>query len=110
MEHRTILALDGVGVRYKRPLSRKEFWALQNVSMTVQSGETIGVIGRNGAGKSTLLKVLSGIIEPDKGTVERAPGRVSLLSLQVGFLWSRSWNSPNWVSMQRSPYSPIRPA
>lgn len=86
MEHRTILALDSVGVRYKRPLSRKEFWALQNVSMTVQSGETIGVIGRNGAGKSTLLKVLSGIIEPDKGTVERAPGRVSLLSLQVGFL------------------------
>src|SRR5690606_30432666 len=50
------------------------------------AGETLGIIGRNGAGKSTLLKVLAGILDPDKGTIQRAPGRASLLSLQVGFL------------------------
>jgi len=85
-EHHTVLALDHVGVCYKRPFSKKAFWALRDVSMTVNSGETLGVIGRNGAGKSTLLKVLSGIIEPDTGQVARAPGRASMLSLQVGFL------------------------
>lgn len=82
----TVLSLSNVGVCYKRPFSKRAFWALKEVSMSVMSGETLGIIGRNGAGKSTLLKLLSGIIEPDAGRVERAPGRASLLSLQVGFV------------------------
>lgn len=86
-----VLSLQNVAVAYSRrsfSLLRRNrtIWALENVSMQIRAGETVGVIGRNGAGKSTLLKVLAGIIDPDRGTVERAPGRASLLSLQVGFL------------------------
>jgi ABC transport system ATP-binding/permease protein len=46
---------------------------LDNVDLVVRAGETVGVIGPNGAGKSTLLNVLRGTLEPDKGTVQRAP-------------------------------------
>jgi ABC-type polysaccharide/polyol phosphate transport system ATPase subunit len=62
-----------------------EFSALKNVSLTVQGGETIGIIGQNGSGKSTLLKILSGVIRPTSGRFH-VNGRVSsLLELGAGF-------------------------
>ncbi len=65
--------------------SKERFWALKEINLNVQRGESLGIIGRNGAGKSTLLKILSKITPPTKGQV-RARGRVaSLLEVGTGF-------------------------
>src|SRR5262245_50226381 len=47
------------------------FWALKDVSLSLQIGSSLGVIGDNGSGKSTLLKLLAGTISPSAGSVER---------------------------------------
>lgn len=87
--HEVALTLENVGVYYKRRarFSRGEqYWALKDVSFKLYHGETLGVIGRNGVGKSTLLRVLAGIISPNRGTFKSCVGRVSLLTLQLGFV------------------------
>ena len=61
------------------------FTALQDVSLRVATGETVGVIGPNGSGKSTLLKLVAGITKPTSGTVN-VKGRISaLIELGAGF-------------------------
>ena len=61
------------------------FWALNDISLEIHKGETVGVIGHNGAGKSTMLKHFSGIMVPTKGYVD-INGRLSaLIEIGAGF-------------------------
>lgn len=99
----TTIKIENVSVRYRVPRERittfKEyairwlqgqvkhevFWALKDVTLTVESGEIFGIIGQNGAGKSTLLKLIARVLRPNLGRV-RVRGRVApLLEIGAGF-------------------------
>ena len=70
----------------KRSGRVEHFEALHGISFEIKQGEIVGLVGRNGSGKSTLLRILAGIFEPDRGTVDLHGATVSLLALGVGFL------------------------
>ncbi len=103
MEEEQAISLEGISVRYRVPHERigtlkehairwlerrlpyDDFWALQDINLLVQRGETIGIIGPNGAGKSTLLKVIARVLRPTRGRVW-IRGRVApLLEFGAGF-------------------------
>lgn len=62
-----------------------EFWALRDISFTVEKGDRVGVLGFNGAGKSTLLKVIAGVLKPTKGSVKVDGVIAPMLELGAGF-------------------------
>ena len=68
-----------------RKLKFNEFWALNDISFTVEKGERVGVLGFNGAGKSTLLKTIAGVLKPTKGSVDVHGVIAPLLELGAGF-------------------------
>jgi ABC-2 type transport system ATP-binding protein len=95
------VSLEGVSKRYRifssqreriknvlsfgKDNSNQDFWALKDIDLEVAPGTALGILGRNGAGKSTLLKIVSGVLQPTRGTV-RVNGRlVALLQLGAGF-------------------------
>ena len=102
MTERPPILLENLGVSFDLRRSKKrvrrsmvdkvqrldesgKFWAVRNISLRVESGESLAVIGANGAGKSTLLKVLAGIIRPDEGKIEVRGTIATLLQLAAGF-------------------------
>ncbi|WP_145028178.1 ABC transporter ATP-binding protein [Paenibacillus sp. Y412MC10] len=99
----TVLEVNNVSMRYrlptekitsvkhflikklKREIKYEDFFALREVSFSVEKGEVFGIIGSNGAGKSTLLKVISGILKPTQGEVKRKGNIAPLIELGAGF-------------------------
>ncbi len=63
----------------------REFWAVQDVSLTVNRGEVLGVIGHNGAGKSTMLKLFSGVLKPTRGKITVRGKLSALIEVGAGF-------------------------
>lgn len=69
----------------KRQLRFDEFTALSNVSLQIERGEVVGIVGLNGSGKSTLLKLISGILEPSEGSVKTYGSISPMIELGAGF-------------------------
>ena len=69
----------------RRPMRFRQFQALQGLSLRINSGEALGVIGRNGAGKSTLLKVVARVLLPTRGRVQLRGSVAPLIELGAGF-------------------------
>jgi ABC-2 type transport system ATP-binding protein len=97
------IRLEQVGVRYRIPSERigtfkeymirriqrkvqhREFWALQDIDLSVHKGEVFGLIGHNGAGKSTLLKLVARVLRPTAGRVLVRGQVAPLLEFGAGF-------------------------
>ncbi|MEA4993186.1 MAG: ABC transporter ATP-binding protein [Oscillibacter sp.] len=71
--------------KIKRQLDYEKFCALQDISFTLEKGDSLAIIGKNGSGKSTLLKVISGIIRPTAGSVTVNGSIAPLIELGAGF-------------------------
>ena len=80
---RTLKEFFQAAVRKEKTLERVH--AINDVSFEVKKGETLGIIGKNGAGKSTLLKLIAGVSQPTKGTVEITGKLAPLIELGAGF-------------------------
>lgn len=78
-----MVSLEHVSVKFR--VERKDFWALKDISLRVNQGEILGVIGHNGAGKSTLCKLLGNIIKPDIGTISIQGKTTEILGFGAGF-------------------------
>jgi lipopolysaccharide transport system ATP-binding protein len=76
-------------IRELNPLRSKplhtDFWALRDISFSVDRGEVVSLVGPNGCGKSTLLQVVSGILQPTTGRVVTRGRVAALLELGAGF-------------------------
>ena len=83
------VAFDRVGKRYRRSDLRRAKspvrWAVRDLSLHVEAGETVGLIGINGAGKSTALRLAIGVTTPTEGTVSTKGRLAGVLSLGEGF-------------------------
>jgi ABC-2 type transport system ATP-binding protein len=81
--HRTLKQIAIASMR--RQTISDTFRAVDDVSFTVEEGESIGLMGLNGSGKSTLLKLISGVMKPDEGTVLTRGRIAGLIATGAGF-------------------------
>src|SRR5579872_4448637 len=70
---------------FQRQKLHQDFWALRDISFSVEKGETLGIVGPNGCGKSTLLQIACGILQPTKGRAVTRGRVAALLELGAGF-------------------------
>ena len=86
-QHNKDRLIESLGLA-RKPRSTPHY-ALNDVSLDIYKGETVGIIGTNGSGKSTILKIITGVLHETSGTVE-VNGRISaLLELGAGFNMER---------------------
>ena len=99
-----VIEADGLGISFKRgrrrtrrlrdvvrgraPAKKRkgDFWALRDVSFTVDAGEAVGLVGGNGQGKSTMLKLIAGVLLPDEGRLRVHGGVAPLIEVTGGFV------------------------
>jgi len=82
---KNILRDSFFGCTEKKTLENGEFWALNNVSFSINKNEKVAILGPNGSGKSTLLKMLNGIYLPNRGSIQIEGNVSSVLELSSGF-------------------------
>lgn len=70
---------------FKKQISYDEFWALKNISFSINKGDSVALIGLNGSGKSTLLKTIAGVLKPTTGNVVVRGTVAPLIELGAGF-------------------------
>ena len=76
---------EAVVNRFRHLRSSETFWALRRVTLSIEPGESIALVGHNGSGKSTLLKTIAGVLMPSEGEV-LVQGRISpMIELGAGF-------------------------
>jgi ABC-2 type transport system ATP-binding protein len=78
--------------------AKKDFWALRDVSFSVQEGEAVGLVGGNGHGKSTLLKLIAGVLLPDEGKVAVRGGVAPLIEITGGFVGELTARDNIWLT------------
>ena len=83
LHHRRQLLAQRVASSIRR--QRNEFWALRDVNLQIEAGESVGIVGANGAGKSTLLSIAVGVTSPTAGKVIQHGRVAALLELGSGF-------------------------
>ena len=103
MENKTMVSVENVSMEFNMSTEKvdslkeytmrffqgrlffESFWALNDVSLEVKKGETLGIVGNNGSGKSTLLKIIAGVMKPTKGKVEVYGTLSPMIELGAGF-------------------------